>query len=595
MILILGGTTEGRLAVRVADAAGSPYWYSTRGDLQQVECRNGTHISGAMDEAAMAAFCVEHGIRLLVDAAHPFASVLHGTVAAVAESLDLPVVRVERSYPAEDPDIRWCESYDDALSKLEADGITRLLALTGVQTIGSLRPYWERHDCWFRILNREESQQKAVWEGFPQERIVYYEEDDEAALIARLQPQAIITKESGESGGFPEKVAAARAAGIPVYAVRRPALPAGFETVTGEHGLRKAIERLVPGFFPLRSGFTTGACATAAAKAALMTLLGREVGASVEIRFPDGELLSLPVASIVRNPASASVIKDAGDDPDVTNGCEVVVTVAFSDEPGIHFLQGEGVGRVTLPGLGLPIGGPAINKVPRQMMERELKALYTGGLDVTVSVTGGRELAKRTFNPKLGVVDGISIIGTSGIVRPFSNEAFVESIRREIEVAIAVGSPMLVINSGAKSEAFLKTRYPELPPQAFVHYGNAIGETLKIAAELKVGKVVMGIMLGKAVKLAEGHLDTHSKSVVMNRTFLKEVAAEAGCSPATAEAIDTLTLARELWDGLPAEDAEVFFTAILKRCEAVCATVYPAQEGVGNLTILLLKENGEAL
>ena len=595
MILILGGTTEGRLAVRVADAAGSPYWYSTRGDLQQVECRNGTHISGAMDEAAMAAFCVEHGIRLLVDAAHPFATELHRTVAAVAESLDIPVVRVERSYPAEDPDIRWCDSYDDAVSQLVNDGVGRLLALTGVQTIGRLKPYWDKHDCWFRILRRDESLQKAVREGFPQERLVYYEEDGEAELIARLRPQAILTKESGESGGFSEKVAAARAAGIPVYAVRRPALPASFETVTGEHGLRKAIERLVPGFFPLRSGFTTGACATAAAKAALLALLGREVGDSVGIGFPDGERLSLPIVSIVSDPASATVIKDAGDDPDVTNGCEVAATVAFSEEPGIHFLQGEGVGRVTLPGLGLPIGGPAINRVPRQMMEQELSSLYKGGLDVTISVTGGRELAKRTFNPKLGVVDGISIIGTSGIVRPFSNEAFVESIRREIEVAIAVGSPMLVINSGAKSEAFLKARYPELPPQAFVHYGNAIGETLKIAAELKVGKVVMGIMLGKAVKLAEGHLDTHSKSVVMNRTFLKEVAAEAGCSLATAEAIDTLTLARELWDGLPAEDAEVFFTAILKRCEAGCATVYPAQECEGNLTILLLKENGEAL
>jgi cobalt-precorrin-5B (C1)-methyltransferase len=595
MILILGGTTEGRLAVRVADAAGSPYWYSTRGDLQQVECRNGTHVSGAMDEAAMAAFCLEHGIRLLVDAAHPFATELHRTVALVSESLDIPVVRVERSYSPEDSDIHWCESYDDALSKLDKDDIGRLLALTGVQTIGRLKPYWEKHDCWFRILRRDESLQKAVREGFPQERLVYYEEDDEADLIERLKPQAILTKESGESGGFSEKVAAARAAGIPVYAVRRPALPAGFETVTGEHGLRKAIERLVPGFFPLRSGFTTGACATAAAKAALLVLLRREVGDSVEIGFPDGERLSLPVAAITSDPASATVIKDAGDDPDVTNGCEVVATIAFSDGPGIHFLQGEGVGRVTLPGLGLPIGGPAINRVPRQMMERELSALYQGGLDVTISVTGGRELAKRTFNPKLGVVDGISIIGTSGIVRPFSNEAFVESIRREIEVAIAVGSPMLVINSGAKSEVFLKQRFPDLPAQAFVHYGNAIGETLKIAAELKVGKVVMGIMLGKAVKLAEGHLDTHSKSVVMNRTFLKEVAANAGCSQATAEAIDALTLARELWDGLPAEDAGKFFTAILKRCEAACATVYPAQESEGNLTILLLKENGEAL
>ncbi|MBR7025996.1 MAG: cobalt-precorrin-5B (C(1))-methyltransferase [Bacteroidales bacterium] len=629
MILILGGTTEGRLAVRVADAAGSPYWYSTRGDLQQVECRNGTHVSGAMDEAAMASFCEEHGIRLLVDAAHPFASELHRTVAAVAESLDLPVVRVERSYPEETPDIRWCDSYDDAIARLEADGITRLLALTGVQTIGKLRGYWSHNECWFRILHRDESLEKAVREGFPPERLVYYEEDDAVDLIARLQPQAILTKESGESGGFNDKVSAAKAAGVPVYAVRRPALPSGFEVVTGEHGLRKSIERLVPGFFPLRSGFTTGACATAAAKAALLTLLGREVGDSVEILFPDGERMALPVACTERTGfrpekgpvlgtdadfmatcpekgpvlgtesdcryATATVVKDAGDDPDVTNGISVVASVAFSDEPGIHFLQGEGVGRVTLPGLGLPIGGPAINRVPRQMMESELSALYDGGLDVTISVPGGRELAKHTFNPKLGVVDGISIIGTSGIVRPFSNEAFVESIRREMEVAIAVGSPMIVINSGAKSEAFLKARYPELPPQAFVHYGNAIGETLTIAAELKVEKVVMGIMLGKAVKLAEGHLDTHSKSVVMNRTFLKEVAEEAGCSPATAEAIDSLTLARELWDGLPAADAGKFFSAVLKRCESVCAAVYPAREGEGELTILLLKENGEAL
>ena len=597
MILILGGTTEGRLAVRVADAAGSPYWYSTRGDLQQIECRNGTHISGAMDEAAMTAFCADHGIRLLVDAAHPFATELHRTVAAVAESLDLPVVRVERRYPAEDPDIRWCDSYEDAVSKLEVDGVGRLLALTGVQTIGRLKPYWERHECWFRILHRDESLQKAAGEGFPEDRLVFYEEDDEADLISRLKPQAILTKESGESGGFTDKVVAARAAGVPVYAVRRPALPAGFETVTGEHGLRKAIERLVPGFFPLRSGFTTGACATAAAKAALLALLGKPAKDSVEIGFPDGERLSLPLSSsgLAGSCGTATVVKDAGDDPDVTNGREVVATVAFSSEPGIRFLQGEGVGRVTLPGLGLPIGGPAINKVPRQMMEKELSSLYDGGLDVTISVPGGRELALRTFNPKLGIVDGISIIGTSGIVQPFSNEAFVDAIRREIEVAAAVGSRPLVINSGAKSEAFLKSRYPELPAQAFVHYGNAIGDTLRIAAELGIPEVVMGIMVGKAVKLAQGHLDTHSKSVVMDKEFLKEVAGEAGCTPETAAAIDRMTLARELWDGLPAADAVKFFAAIHKRCEAACAAVYPAKEGEGKLTILLLDEKGGTL
>ena len=620
MILILGGTTEGRLAVRVADAAGSPYWYSTRGDLQQIECKHGTHISGALDEAAMAAFCTAHGIRLLVDAAHPFAVELHRTVAAVAESLDLPVVRVERVYadPAgmsgsDRASLRWCDDYADAIRQLEADGIDRLLALTGVQTIGKLRPFWSRHTCWFRILRREESLEKARQQGFPEERLAYYEEDDDAALIARLRPEAILTKESGESGGFGQKLAAARDAGIPVYAVRRPALPAGFEVVTGEHGLRKAIERLVPDFFPLRSGFTTGACATAAAKAALLALLGHPAGDRVEITFPDGEILALPVADVHLLPhpqaadsraglverqvlsspdaATAKVIKDAGDDPDVTNGYPIVATVAFSPEPGIHFLQGEGVGRVTLPGLGLPVGGPAINRVPRQMMERELTALCDSGLDVTISVPGGRELAGRTFNPKLGVVDGISIIGTSGIVRPFSNEAFVDAIRKEIEVAKAVGVRHLVINSGAKSEAFLKKRFPDLPPQAFVHYGNFIGETLRIAVALGVPQVTMGIMLGKAVKLAEGHLDTHSKSVVMNKAFLREVAAGAGCSPAAAAAIDRLTLARELWHGLSGDDAARFFSALLDRCAAACATVCP-RPGPTNLTILLLDEDG---
>ena len=645
MILILGGTTEGRLAVRVADAAGSPYWYSTRGDLQQIECRNGTHITGAMDEAAMAAFCREQGIRLLIDAAHPFATELHRTVASVSESLDLPVVRVERTYwemPGQAGhdkkgqaghdvvDIRWCADYEDAVRRLEADGITRLLALTGVQTIAKLRPYWERHDCWFRILHREESLEKALQQGFPQERLVYYEEDDEATLIARLQPQAILTKESGASGGFSEKLAAARAGGIPLYAIRRPALPAGFEVVTGEYGLRKAIEHHVPGFYPLRSGFTTGACATAASKAALLALLGLPVGDSVEITFPDGERLSIPIADcdcqlhqttgdacvglverqVLSSPgapdglekvlprigkhhplsdeATATVIKDAGDDPDVTNGSAIVATVSFSDTSGIHFLQGEGVGRVTLPGLGIPVGGPAINRVPRQMMEQNLSALYDGGLNVTISVPGGRELAQRTFNPKLGIVDGISIIGTSGIVRPFSNEAFVEAIRREIDVAVAVGVTHLVINSGAKSEAYLKSRFPDLPPQAFVHYGNFIGETLKIAAEHHIPKVTMGIMVGKAVKLAEGNLDTHSKRVVMNKAFLKEIAVEAGCSPEACAAIDDMTLARELWTRLSEADACRFFPALRGRCLRVCATAYPST--AGELTLILVEE-----
>ena len=590
MILILGGTTEGRLAVKVADEAGSPYYYSTRGIQQEIACRNGIHLTGGMDVEAMTSFCIHHQICLLVDAAHPFAVGLHQTVHETAIRLNLPVVRVERSYPERATDIVWCEDYEDAVCKLEKDRIHSLLSLTGVQTIGKLRGYWEKYACWFRILKRDESLALARSQGFDEQRIVYYQAEDEESLLKRLTPQAILTKESGETGGFQQKIDAARMLGIPVYVVKRPSLPDSFMNVTGEYGLRKQIEKWVPGFYPLRSGYTTGACATAASKAALLGLLGRDIPSLIPIRFPNGETLSLPVVDVQwgEESVSAIVVKDAGDDPDVTHGHRIVSTIRFSSHPGIHFLQGEGVGKVTLPGLGLEIGEPAINKVPRQMMEQELSALYQGGLDVTISVPDGRELAKRTFNPKLGIVDGISIIGTSGIVRPFSSEAFVEAIRREIEVAQALGCTHLVINSGAKSERYLKIEFPDLLPQAFVHFGNFIGETLRIADELHIPEVTMGIMIGKAVKLAEGFLDTHSKKVVMNKAFLKQLAIKSGCSQEALALIENLTLARELWEHLSEADASLFFTELLDNCYAHCRPLMSD----GKLTILLIDEEG---
>lgn len=590
MILILGGTTEGRLAVKVADEAGSPYYHSTRGIQQEIACRNGIHLTGGMDVEAMTSFCIHHQIRLLVDAAHPFAVGLHQTVYETAIRLNLPVVRVERSYPERATDIVWCEDYEDVVRQLEKDRIHSLLSLTGVQTIGKLRGYWAKHPCWFRILKRDESLALARSQGFDEQRIVYYQAEDEESLLKRLTPQAILTKESGETGGFQQKIDAARMLGIPVYVVKRPSLPDSFMNVTGEYGLRKQIEKWVPGFYPLRSGYTTGACATAASKAALLGLLGRDIPSLIPIRFPNGETLSLPVVDVQlgEESVSAIVVKDAGDDPDVTHGHRIVSTIRFSSHPGIHFLQGEGVGKVTLPGLGLEIGEPAINKVPRQMMEQELSALYQGGLDVTISVPDGRELAKRTFNPKLGIVDGISIIGTSGIVRPFSSEAFVEAIRREIEVAQALGCTHLVINSGAKSERYLKIEFPDLLPQAFVHFGNFIGETLRIADELHIPEVTMGIMIGKAVKLAEGFLDTHSKKVVMNKAFLKQLAIKSGCSQEALALIENLTLARELWEHLSEADASLFFTELLDNCYAHCRPLMSD----GKLTILLIDEEG---
>lgn len=604
MILILGGTTEGRVAVRVADEVAATYYYSTKGTLQSIECAHGIRLTGAMNAEEMECFCRDHAIKLLIDAAHPFAQVLHQTIEKVSKCLQIPVIRYERRYPPRDEDLIWCDSYADAIHQMENKGIQRLLALSGVNTLAPLRPYWRSHTTWFRILEREESLSLAEKQGFPQERLVFYREgEDELKLLEQLHPDAILTKESGFSGYFTDKVNAARQFGIPVFVVKRPTLPETFYRVYGEDGLRKQIERLLPEFFPLKSGYTTGACATAAAKAALLALLSRKEQTESQITLPSGEQITLPVAYTEWAGCSATctVIKESGDDPDVTNHSRIRVTVQLSleasgcdDTERVIFQAGEGVGTVTLPGLGLKVGGPAINATPRKMIRQELIPLLPSPDSVaivTVSVPGGEELAKRTFNPKLGIIGGISIIGTSGIVRPFSSDAFIASIRKEASVAKAIGCETLVINSGAKSERYLRSLYASLPPQSFVHYGNFIGETLKIAADLGFKQVILGIMIGKAVKLAEGFLDTHSKKVVMNKGFLQDVAKEAKCEEATVDAINRITLARELWELLTEKDQNRFFPLLLQKCKSYCAPILPD----GELTLLLISEEGKVL
>ena len=576
MILIFGGTTEGRTAVKVLDEAGSPYYYSTRGNAQQIECKHGTRVAGGMDCDAMTEFCSTHNIRLIIDAAHPFASLLHTTVATVSEQLDLPVIRLERRYPPRDESLVWCDTFDDAIDYLESHEIRDLLALSGVQTITKLQRYWKKHPCHFRVLDRDDSREIARRTGFPAENLLFWQEgQDELTLFRQLRPGAILTKESGESGYYEEKITAARQLGIPVIVIRRPSLPDSFYVVNGEHGLRYRVERLLPGFYPLRSGFTTGSCATAATRAALEGLLSRIPQHSATITLPDGETVTLPVSSctFTKDSCTCGVIKDAGDDPDVTNGYTVLSTVSLTTQPGVQFLPGEGVGTITLPGTGIPVGEPAINQTPRRMITNEIEQLLHShglhsGVSIRISVPGGSELAQKTFNPRLGIIGGISIIGTSGIVRPFSSEAFVNSIRKEIQVARALGCTRIVINSGAKSENYLRSRFPDLPAQAFIHYGNYIGDTLRLADEEGITHITMGIMIGKAVKLAEGHLDTHSRNVVMNRDFITSLAAESHCHPANIARVAEITLARELWELLT--DTPVFFTLLVDRCMTVC-------------------------
>lgn len=604
MILILGGTTEGRRVVKVLDQSQQVFYYSTRGSRQELVSAHGIHLTGGMNTYEMKQFCETHAIRLLIDAAHPFAKQLHQTVSEVALALALPVIRFERIYPPRSPAITWCKNYAEAIQKLEEQGITKLLALTGVQTIAALKPYWKQHpDCWFRVLKREESIQLALKDGFPKERICFYGDLEERDLLKALRPEALLTKESGMSGGFQEKIEAAEQEHVPVFAIERPPLPLHFILVDGDWGLRKKIEELLPSFFRLHSGFTTGSCATAASKAALLSLLSQEVQTSCQFTLPNGEVLEMPIeqTQLSTKSATCTVYKKAGDDPDVTNGIAIEAKVTFAssnkeDETAedICILGGEGVGQVTLPGLGLPIGGPAINVVPQQMIREnlqevlELNGLNRAHLDVLITVPQGRKIAQRTFNPKLGIVGGISIIGTSGIVQPFSSEAFIQSIKKEIEVAKAIGNSQIVFNSGAKSERFIKGEYPNLPAQAFIHYGNFIGESLKLAAKLSIKKVTLGIMIGKAVKLAEGHLDTHSKKVTFNKAFIYELLQSIGADKETLEKANQLTIVRELWQLIPSDLLDKWVQALLAHCYRVCAPLLPESE----LTIILIHEQG---
>lgn len=583
MVLVFGGTTEGRKAVEVLEEAGTPYYYSTRGSEQEVELVHGIRLTGGMEVPEMIACCREHGIRLLVDAAHPFAEDLHRNLLFLAKHISAPIIRYDRIYPPHDDRIVWCKDYQDAIRQMESCGIKRLLALTGVNTIGAFKSFWEKHECWCRILNRSVSHILARKSQFPEDHLVYYEGDETSELISRLHPDAIITKESGISGGFCEKVEIAQQAGIKVFAVERPQYPphtpvpqdVRIEFVNGPHGLRRAVERLLPEFYPLKSGLTTGTCATAAAIAALRRLLTGETPSEVPVRLPNGETISVPVGA---SDGYSFCIKDAGDDPDVTNGIEVRATV----QPASHFeiRGGEGVGRFTLPGFDYPPGEPAINRGPRQMLRDNIPGDYL----ITISVNGGAEIARRTFNPRLGIEGGISIIGVSGIVHPYSEEAFLESIRKCMEVAKASGAERVVIGSGAKSENALRSRYPALPSQAFVQYGNFVGETLRMAADLGIQKVTLGVMLGKGVKLAAGQMDTHSRRGTFDRDFLQQLLAEAGCNID----ISHITLVRELWEQLPAEQARAFATTVLTHCREHCQPLLPA----GQLIILLVDDEG---
>lgn len=312
----------------------------------------------------------------------------------------------------------------------------------------------------------------------------------------------------------------------------------------------------------LRTGWTTGSCATAAAKAALTGLLVGTVPAQVSIKLPGGREVEfsvegagpLPVASI---DATATVIKDAGDDPDCTDGAHLTVTVTWAaiDEgsaPGVEIVAGPGVGTITKPGLGLPVGAPAVNQVPRRMITETLTALTDRPLIVTIAVPGGEEMVKRTSNERLGILGGISILGTTGIVRPFSTAAYRASVVQQVDVAAAQHESTMVLCTGSRSEQAARRLFPKLDPVCFVEVGDFSGIAVRRCAANGIANVEVVAMAGKITKLAAGVMMTHFHRSKVDTDLLADVAATTGAPPSVVTAATATATARHFFDACQA-------------------------------------------
>ena len=290
----------------------------------------------------------------------------------------------------------------------------------------------------------------------------------------------------------------------------------------------------------MRMGYTTGSCAAAASKAAAWMLLHGQILPEVELMTPKGIGLHLEVLDpkLSKGEVSCAIRKDAGDDPDVTDGLLIYATVSKTEKPGITLDGGEGVGRVTRVGLEQAVGDAAINKVPRQMIREGVEEIcrgagYTGGLSVIISIPGGEELARKTFNPRLGIVGGISVLGTSGIVEPMSEEALIQTIRVDIKMQLSGGRSYLVLVPGNYGLDFLEDYEPEVLKRS-VKYSNFLGEAIDAAVEFGAKGILLVGHIGKLVKLAAGIMNTHSRNADARMDILTAHAAVLGADQETA-------------------------------------------------------------
>ena len=319
----------------------------------------------------------------------------------------------------------------------------------------------------------------------------------------------------------------------------------------------------------LRTGYTTGTSATAAAKAALLSIINQIKIENINVKLPKGNFIKIPIhlCQFDENRAQCSVIKDGGDDPDVTHGAEIVVEISFTNKINeIEIDGGEGVGIVTKPGLGLELNKAAINPVPKKMINENLreiidKYLLKKGIRVIISVPKGKELGPKTDNPRIGILNGISILGTSGIVIPFSTASYAASIRQNLDVAIAMGNDTVVLTTGGRSEDFAK-KIVDLPEHCFVQMGDFSGYTIQQCARKEIKKAYVVGFIGKLAKMAAGVKQTHVKGSKVDMNFLAELARKCNANERIIESIKTANTARHVSEIIIENNVNGFFEEI---------------------------------
>ena len=329
----------------------------------------------------------------------------------------------------------------------------------------------------------------------------------------------------------------------------------------------------------LRTGFTTGTSAAAASVAAVLSIINQKKTESVDVLLPKKSRIKININSceFEKNKAHCSVIKDAGDDPDVTHGAEIVVDLELTPNPNsIEIDGGEGVGRVTKPGIGLDIGQAAINPTPRKMIIENLtevgkEILEKNGIKVIISVPKGKELGPKTDNPRIGIVDGISILGTSGIVMPYSTASFAAAIRQQLDVVLSMGDNTVVLTTGGRSEDFARNVF-DLPDHSFVQFGDFSGYTISQCAKKGMSKAHVGGFIGKFAKMATGVKQTHVKGSKVNMDFLSELAKKCKADEDVVQKIKNANTARNVQEIILENNIDGFF-------DLICSEVYKQMRG----------------